>query len=197
MIEFKTNVQEVLPYDREQYHIFLYDEIESSIKWYGVSFYLNTGDKDMDTMKFVEFYEPLFKNMLLSFAKEGKWIVNLDYSGQDWFPNNENTLCSLRALFKKSKIPNKYRGALIFDKDDLLEFSRELLSYPFEMFPEDGCFYSDLDVSHVELQFIIKISGYWTIDLLSTDIELLRKVVNENSSNYFNVKEYRGTSLWP
>jgi hypothetical protein len=195
MIEFKKNVKKILPYDRHQYIEFLHGDFDSSIDWCGVSFQLNTEEKELGLGVFFESYEPLFKNLILNFNNGGQWIVNHDYNGQDWFPNDENSLSSLRTLFKQNKIPNTFRGALIFEKDDLLEFSKDLLSYPFAMFNEDRLLYSDLDISSSELQFIIKISGHWCLDLLSTDKELLRKVVNENSSSYFNVKGYRGTSL--
>jgi hypothetical protein len=35
MIEFKSKVEKVLPYDRQDYIDFLDDDAESSIKWYG------------------------------------------------------------------------------------------------------------------------------------------------------------------
>jgi hypothetical protein len=52
-----------------------------------------------------------------------------------------------------------------------------------------------LDISHGELPVITKISGHLNIDFLSTDKEILREIVNENSSNLFIVKEYRDNSL--
>ena len=70
-----------------------------------------------------------------------------------------------------------------------------MISYPCALFYKKGTLYRDLDVSHGELQFIIKISGHKYIDFLSTDKELLRKVVDGYSSSFFIVKEYRGTSL--
>ncbi len=63
------------------------------------------------------------------------------------------------------------------------------------MFHEDGLLYSNLDISNDKLNFIIKISGHSNIDFLSTDKKLLKKVADENSSNSFCIKEYRGTSL--
>jgi hypothetical protein len=195
MIEFNKNVKKVLPYDRRQYIEFFDDDFVSSIQWYGVSFQLNTEERELGLVNFFKFYEPLFKKVLLYFNNSSYWIVNHDYYSDYWFPNDENTLNSLRTLFKQNKIPFEFRGALIFSKNDLLEFSKDLLSYPFAMFNEDRRMYSSLDISHGEFPFIMKISDHWCIDLLSTDKILLRKVVEENSSSCFKVKEYRGTSL--
>ncbi|HVV55988.1 MAG TPA: hypothetical protein VHC47_11710, partial [Mucilaginibacter sp.] len=105
-------------------------------------------------------------------------------------------LISLRTFFKQNNIPNEFKGALILNKEDLLKLSRDLISYPIAVFSKKGIFYRDLDISHSKLQFIIKISGHLCIDLLSTNKELLRKIVQENSTDVFNIKEYRGTSLW-
>ncbi|HEY5587451.1 MAG TPA: hypothetical protein VIK86_00685 [Candidatus Paceibacterota bacterium] len=196
MIEFKRNVKKVLPYDRQQYLDYLFDEGDSTIKWYGVSFQLENDGRNVRLTEFVEIYESLFKNIVLKFDNGSFWIVNHDFKGSVWFPNDEDNLIPLRTLFKQRNVPNTFKGALIFMKDDLLEFSRELISYPCAIFNEEDLLYDNLDISHGELPFIIKISGHMCIDFLSTDKELLRKVVNENSSSYFIVKEYRGTSLW-
>ena len=99
-------------------------------------------------------------------------------------------------MFNENKISNTFKGALICEKDDLLEFSKDLLTYPFVMFKKNGLLYDNLDISSCEMQFIIKVSGHKCVDLLSTDKELLRKVVDEVTTNNFNVKEYRNTSLW-
>jgi hypothetical protein len=196
MIEFKKNVKKVLPYDRRQYIDFFDEERDSTIKWYGVSFQLENEGRNVGLTEFVEIYESLFKNIVLKFDNSSFWIVNHDDKDLNWIPNDEDNLIPLRNLFKQRNIPNTFKGALIFTKDDLLEFFRDLISYPCAIFNKENSLYKNLDVSHSELQFIIKISGHMCIDFLSTDKELLRKVVNEDSSSYFIVKEYRGTSLW-
>lgn len=196
MIEFKKNVNKVLPYDRRQYRDFFDEERDFSIKWYGVSFQLENDGRNVRLTEFVEIYESLFKNIVLKFDNGSFWIVNHDDKDLIWIPNDEDNLIPLRTLFKQKNVPNTFKGALIFTKDDLLEFSRDLISYPCAVFNSENSLYSNLDVSHGELPFIIKISGHMCIDFLSTDKELLRKVVNENYSSYFIVKESRGTSLW-
>lgn len=197
MIEFKRNVNKILPYDRAQYIEFLNDDVPSTVKWYGVSFQLPGvfEGKDIGLEKFIEAYEGWFENAISIFDNGLNWIVTHDRKGWNWFPNNGNNLISLRALFKERDIPNSFRGAIIFTKDDLLKFSKDLISYPYAVFSEDGFLYNDLDISHSELPFIIKISGHLNIDLLSTDKKLLKKVVDENASDTFIVREYRGTSL--
>ena len=198
MIEFKRNVDKELPYDRKEYIESFDDDLDSSIKWYGVSFQLPGGSegKEIGLTKFVEVYEGLFKSVVLKLNNGSFWIVNHDDKDLNWLPNDDNNLSYLRTLFKEKNVPNTFKGALVFTTDDLLEYSKDLISYPYAVLHKDGFLYKDLNVSHGELQFIIKISGHLNIVFLSTDQELLREVVNVNSSSSFIVKEYRGTSLY-
>jgi len=195
VIKFKKNIEEALPYNRLSYVKYLDDDFESTSEWCGVSFQLNDKEREIGLEKYIEFYEPLFKSVVSKLDNGSPWVVNHDDKNLKWFPNDEDNLTSLRILFKQNNIANTFIGALIFMKDDLLDFSKDLISYPFAVFNEDGLLYKNLDISHSKLQFIIKISGHWNIDFLSTNKELLRKIVDENSSDNFNVKEYRGTSL--
>jgi len=196
MIEFKKNVKKALPYNRQQYIEFLHDDFDSSIEWYGVSFQLNRKGKEISLTEFVEIYEFLFRNTILKLDNGSFWVVNHDDKDLKWFPNDYDNLTFLRTIFKQRNVPDTYRGALLFTKDDLLEFSKDLISYPIALYYKDALLYKNLDISHGELQFIIKISGHKTIDLLSTDKMLLRKIISENTLSSFNIKEYRGSSLW-
>ncbi|SHG41215.1 hypothetical protein [Chryseobacterium sp. OV279] len=189
MAEFKTEVQELLPYDRKQYL--------SLKKWYGVSFQLPGvfEGKDIGLDLYLNAYEDWFKNIINQPDNKHQWIVNHDYTDVIWFPNDDKTLVSLRDLFKNNNIPNTFIGALIFSKDDLLKFTRDLISYPHAVFNQKEILYNDIAISNHKIPFVIKISGHLNIDLLSTDKELLKKIVNSNSSSYFNIKEYKGTQL--
>lgn len=195
-IEFKEKFEELLPYDRENYIEFLDDDFKFSSKWCGLSFQLVCDEKEIDLPKFIESYESIFKRVILKFDQNSFWVVNHDDIDLDWFPNEEDNLPELRTLFKQNNILNSFRGALVLMKDDLLKYSRELISYPFSVFNEAGLLYKDLDISHSNLQLIIKISGHWNIDFLSTDKELLKLIVNESSTDNFIIKEYRGNSIW-
>ena len=168
MIEFKKNFNKLLPYNRKQYIEYLAADADSSIKnWYGVSFQspMTGGKKGMTLQEFVKSYERLFKKVVLKFGNESFWVVNHDDKDLEWFPNYDDNLTHLRSLFKKNDVPNSFKGALIFSTDDdLLEFSKDLISYPYAVLKKDGFLYKDLDVSHGELQLIIKISGHLNID---------------------------------
>lgn len=187
MIEFKTEVKELLPYDRKQYLLLN--------KWYGASFQLSNDAKEITSPEFILNYEPLLKKLIEQLDNGYSWIANHDYKDKNWFPNGDNTLTSLRDLFKKNNIPNTFIGALVFSKDELLKFTRDLISYPHAVFDQKEILYNDIDISNNKIPFVIKISGHMNIDLLSTDMELLKKIVNSNSSGNFIIKEYRGTQL--
>ena len=196
MIEFKKSLKKILPYDRQQLSEYFNDDNGSSIKWHGVSFQLPGSSewKKIDFEEYVETYEPLFKKVVSRFGNGSFWIVNHEGKDLKWFPNDDENLTHLRALFKQNDVPNTFRGAITFSMDELLKFSMDLISYPYVVLRKDGFLYSDLDISHGKLQFIIKISGHLNIDFLSTDNEILREIVNENSSKPFIVKEYRSNS---
>jgi hypothetical protein len=198
MIEFNKSVKKALPYNRQKYLEFWDDENDSPTDWNGVSIQLPGAyeGKVGSLTEFVEAYEGLFKNVVLKLDNGSSWIVNHDDKDLNWFPNNEDNLTDLRALFKQNNVPNTFKGALIFNRNDLLKFSKDLISYPSAVINEDGVYYKSLDISHGELPFIIKIYGRFSIDLQSTNKELLREVINENPSSLLIVREFRGTSLW-
>ena len=105
MIEFKKNVNKVLPYDRRQYIEFFDDDFDSSnkyIKWYGVSFQLESEGRKIGLTEFVEIYESLLKNIILKLDNGSFWIVNHDDKDMKWFPNDEDNLTSLRTLLKQN-----------------------------------------------------------------------------------------------
>ena len=196
MIEFRKSFKKALPYDREEYVDFLGNHFYSYTEWYGVSFQLPGGyeGRDISLTEYLEAYEGWFKNVILQLDNGSIWFVNHDRDSK-WFPNEEDNLTSLRTLFKQNDIPNKFKGALIFTTKDLLKFYKDLITYPTTVFNKHGWLYNDLDISHGELPFIIKISGHSNIDFLSTDKGLLKKVVDQNRLNLFIAREYRGTSF--
>lgn len=161
MIAFKKNVKKALPYDREQYLYFLDQDVNSAAKWYGVSFQLPGGyeGRKIGLAEYLEAYEQWFKAIISQLDKGSSWTVNHDDKDMKWLPNEEDNLTALRTLFKQNHIPNEFEGALLFTKDDLLKFARELISYPLAVFNEVGLLYTDLAISHSELPFVIKISG--------------------------------------
>lgn len=116
MIEFKTEVKELLPYDRKQYL--------SLEKWYGVSFQLPGvfEGKDIGLDIYLKAYEDWFKSIINRLDNKHQWIANHDHTDVIWFPNDDKTLATLRDLFNNN-IPNTFTGALVFSKDDLLKFN--------------------------------------------------------------------------
>ena len=197
MIEFKKNVKKILPYDRQKYMDFLDEDFDSSEKWYGVSLQLPGGyeGKKISLTEYLEAYEIWFKAVISQLDNGSVWIVNHDDKDLQWLPNYEDNLMSLRALFILNNIPNEFKGALSFTKDDLLKVSKDLILYPLAVLNATDVLYKDLDISHGELPFIVKISGHANIDVLGTDKYLLKKVLDASTSNGFILKPYKGTSL--
>lgn len=190
MIEFKENNTGILPYDREHYIDFLDDDFDSDTKWCAVSLQMNSEEEKNRLSQFVDVFESIFKKVISKLDNGVSWIINHDDKDMNWFLNDKDNLEALRTVFKQNNVQNTFIGSLILEKEDLLELAQDLISYPYVLS------YKDVDISHSKLQFIIKITSHLTIDLLSMDKELLRKIVNENSSNKIIIKEYRGTSLW-
>ena len=195
MIEFKKDVNKLLPYDREQFSYFIDDDFKSLVKWYGVSFQLGCDERKIELSEYLSVYEPFFTNLILKLDKGSSWILNHEYKDFKWFPNLEDNLNSLRFLFKQRNIPNSFIGALVFTNHDLLKFTKDIISYPYVLPNKVGKLYRNIDISHGKLQFIIKISGHLCIDLFSTDKELLKEIINEKLSDKLIVKEYRGSSI--
>ena len=91
----------------------------------------------------------------------------------------------MRGLFRQSDIPISFIGCLIFSKEDLLDFARDLITYPYVLS------YKNLDVSHNKLPFVIKMTGHLTLDLLSTDKALLTEILNDDTFDSFLKITYR------
>ena len=189
-----SNRTDILPYDRNHYIDFLFGVPISSVNWYGVSFQVDPKGKEFNLADFIALYDPWFKKVISTFERGSSWIINHDKNDLEWFPNNDD-LPALRNFFKRNDISANFRGALICSEELLMELSKDLISYPYGLFKEEDLFYSNIDISHRELPFVIKVLDHLNIDLLSTDEKLLRKVVSENNSDSFLLKPYRGTSL--
>jgi hypothetical protein len=193
MINFKPQTEELLHYDRANYIEFLYNEPNIMPNWFGFSYQID--DSKPKTLNgLVKEYQSWFNNLLSYFNDNSLWVVNHDKIDLDWFPTDEDNLPDLRELFKRNKISNEFKGAIVLSLDNIYRFSKDIISYPYAVFNEKDFFYSNLDISHSELPFIIKISDHLNIDLLSTDIELLKNMM-ENNNGAFLVKEYSGTSI--
>ena len=193
MIEFKRDVEKILPYNRKNYLGYQADT-DFSVKWYGASFQMVeiADQKDASFQQYLEMYEPLFKNMVLDFGNDSSWIVSHDSKGVPWFPNEYDNLPDLRTLFKRNGILNTFEGAVIFSSPDLIIYSKDLVSYPYTVTGRKGVLYRDLDISHRKLPVIIRISGHLNIDFISTEENIFRKIRHADFASAFVVKEYRG-----
>jgi len=187
MIEFKKNIEKILPYNKEQYFDFLDDDLDIVSDWHGVSIQIADGKTEIDIN--IDRYIEIFKTIILKLDKDLPWIINHYYKDMNWFPNDNDNLNSFRTLFKENNIPNTFKGSIIFMKDDLMKFAKDLIMYPYVLS------YRDLDISHSVIPFIIKITNHLTIDLISTDKTTLKLIVDNVFSKDITIKEYREISL--
>jgi hypothetical protein len=189
MITFKKNIKELLPYDRQEYYTFK--------NWYGVSLQLPGvfEGKVIPKIEFIQIYEPIFVNIVTKLDNGKPWIVNHEFEEYAWFPNRQKNLPKLRGLFEENNIPNEFKGALMFSKEDLLKYAKDLMIYPNRVINGAKC-YQNIDISHSDLPFVIKTSGHTELILVSTDKNLLREIVDQNSPSPIIKRELSGTSLW-
>ena len=200
MERFVKEVSNVLPYDREQYLDFFDEDVDlpnPTPRWFGVSLQLASIQNQKLSVSTNEIIEHSIDLLLLALKtivsmldKSRFWIVNHDDKDMEWFPVGKNgeMVPELKAFFQQNNVPNSYRGSLVFSKDDLLLIGRDLVSYPYRFS------YKNLDISHSELQFVIKITGHLTIDLLSTNQTLIHQIMNDGSLSTFVKINYR--SRW-
>jgi len=152
-------------------------------------------DKECSFIEFIDAYLPMLEAVIINFGEEEIWVVNHDDKNMPWFPTDNGNLSKLRLLFKQYNISNTFRGYLTLTGKDLILYSQDFISYPFRMFAEEGMLYKNIDISHSSLPFIIKISGHLTVDFISTDKRLLKKLIGEYTKKFI-VKEYWGSNIW-
>lgn len=140
---------------------------------------------DFDLDKAISTLETAFKSLVSKLDEGVIWIVSHEDKDVKWFVDDEDNLASLRSLFRVNSINNFYRGSLLCLQEDLFEFSRDLVSYPYVLS------YKNLDISHTRLPIVIKITDHLTIDLLSVDESLLKRIVDGVAFEHFNTAWYR------
>jgi len=185
MVKFIDFKRKVLPYNREHYIEFLDDDFIPNNGWNALSFSIKS--KANSLIQSLELLELFLKNAIIALDSGNNFIINHDDKDMKWFIYEENNLPSLRTLFKRNNIQNTFKGYLICKKNDLFDITNDIVSYPYILS------YKNLDISHENLPFIIKITDHLTIDLLSTDKILLNEIKNKCFNDSFNIIEYRGS----
>lgn len=147
-------------------------------------------------MEHIDNYESFLKELILNLKNNSYWIVNHEGSKDfDWFPNKAKNLPSLRSLFRDRNILGTYRGALLFTEEDLLKYTKDLILYSYVVLNKKGLLFRNINISHEKLPLVIKTTGHYDIDVLSTDEMLLKEIFDQYSQYPFIIKKYRGTIL--
>lgn len=196
MIVFEKSIDRVLPYNRVKYRQFLNEECNlNEPGWVGVSLQCNRVIHSMDA--FVELFEPLVLEIIELYENGNCWIVNHDDKDLKWIPEINSNLSCLKNEFTASNIPFSFKGGLLLELDSLQSLIKDFLAYPLSAFSEEGSFYKNLDISHWEKEFIIKITSHATIDLLSTsEFELstaLKRIEHGMLRSRIEIKHYRSS----
>ena len=178
----KKDKNSLLSYDRDQYLEFLGDDFNSQTKWVGYSLQLVSY---RDPIKSLSILNETLKKLLAEYEDDSFWNVNHDDKDMKWFPDSQQNLKNLRELFRNHGIPNDFIGVISFSKHELLQYFEDLVSYPYLLS------YKNLDISNSELPIIIKITSHLSLDLLSTEISLLEKILDKNFTDLFKKIGYR------
>lgn len=195
MVKFEKNISQLLPYNRDEYMAYFDEDdgtFDKNIIWHAVSLQqFEIKDEKLYQVSeqivtnCIDRLEESFKKIISRLDQGLPWIINHDDKDLRWFNKEGNTMPKMRDLFKRSDIPISFIGGLIFSKEDLLDFARELITYPYVLS------YKNLDISNSKFPFVIKVTGHLTLDLLSTDKALLTKILNDDTFDSFLKNPYR------
>jgi|GEM_PF-4237471 len=189
MIKFIKYFRKALPFNWKEYHDFLDDDIDGGTDWKGVSLQLNLNEEINITTENINILKSVFMYVVSCLDDGSYWIINLTFNKIKWFVIEDDSLPGLRNLFNLNDISPDYTGGIMMRKDDLLKFGRELIVYP--VFQKRG----EIDIVHGNIQFIIKFTNHFEINLLSTDAVLLKEIVIQMMPGKIFIKQYRGTCL--
>ncbi len=165
---------------------------ESASNWHGVSLQLETirnekllAAPEEIVNQAIDILDRMFRHLIALLDDGNLWIVNHDDKDMQWFLDQSETLPRLREVFRHTKTPGTYRGSILMFDEDLLELSRELVTYAYALS------YKNLDVSHGTRPVVIKATGHLTLDILSTDFELMSHMLADSSLDVFTKVPYR------
>lgn len=77
----------------------------------------------------------------MDFGNDSSWIASNDIKDVPWFPNEYDNLPDLRTLFRRNKIRNTFKGAIVFSGLGLIMYSKDLISYPYIVLGRKGALY--------------------------------------------------------
>jgi hypothetical protein len=199
MLKFQNQYQKKLPYDPESYCDYINDDFPVDSAWSGVTFYWpskennqwSKEDNEINIAEDIVALERLALNVISKLDDGAPWIVDAEYGLFKWFYDrkNLNRVKKLRTFFRQNKIDIQFKGSLLLNKEDLSEVMSDIIAYPFVLR------YRNLDISHPTNPFVIKTTHHLTIELLSTDKELLTQVVLDNLDCGLKIAQQRGTTL--
>lgn len=202
MIAFIRNYEELLPYKRENYLSYLDDDPEFDDKWFGISIQPQTHQNHLKNT--LSFMARTFKKLIDYYDKGMNWLVIHEYKDLPWFPSNKKgddvTLPDLRQFFKDNRVSKHFIGGLSLPKDIITgQLLKDITTYPYLMFPDSQFLYKDLEITHSSIPLIIKITGHKNnnilpaIDLLSTDIKLIKEVNKMKFSGSYEKVQYNNS----
>ncbi len=161
----------MLPYKKGEYISYLEHGSGPDEQWYGIS--IQSGGHNNKSDFLIQFCVAVFEKLIRCYDNGASWIISHDDKDMPWFYNNakKDTLVDLWKLFREYNTPPDFRGGIRLSTDIILKnLLDDLVAYPFILS------YKNLDVSNSKVPFIIKISDHLCIDVLATDIKIIKEI---------------------
>ncbi len=192
-ISFK-DLSNHLPFKINTLLKYLYWDDEANSDWNLVAFTQYKGEEfevtNINTKRLVELLSSIIKLL----DDKNNWII-LHGAKRKWFIENDEekfiskNLINLKKLFIQNNINYDFVGGLEFSTIELKGIFYDLIMYPF-----DQCF--DIFIAKSNIPFVIQLNQHYEVNILSTDINLIRRVINNcDLTKTFNTRIARGTIL--
>jgi hypothetical protein len=184
MTKFINRNTEILPFDKEDYLNFLDEDFSGKNNWKGFSMQISSNKNWTDEEK-INRIKLLFEQIIREVNSNQEWIIKHDDKIMPWFVNGDEKLFpKIYSKLKESNALPNSRGSLLCDFDDLLYLSNEIVSYPYLLS------YKNLDVVNVTEVLVLKATNHLTLDVLSTNENILVKLISLVDSEKFRIKKY-------
>ncbi|MBK9256467.1 MAG: hypothetical protein IPM42_13350 [Saprospiraceae bacterium] len=191
---FIKDLNKNLPFKINTLLKYLYWDNESKSDWNMVAFTHYKGEEfevtNNNTQRLIELLSLMVKllddnnNWIIFHGAKRKWFIE---NHQDRFISKN--LSNLKKLFIENNINFDFVGGIELSTIELISIFYDLIMYPFDQ-------RFDIFISKKNFPFVIQLNQHYEVDILSTDIKIIKSVVdNCNLTKKLNIRIARGTLL--